>query len=313
MRILITVFFSLLLATRGYGYDLIIPEVAHGDESPVIRLEQVNRFTHALTYIGIPFKSMMFDPGKTSGRVSNPYDASVRGNIEGEKATVYCKGLAETETEAALTFSGGRLKCFSRKSSDEQRKRDLRFILGDDKWSQVSLRRLWFRKKQRKTDGDYWGKGNVRMRLWFANPNGAGVLWAEVGTLFLAGLLFLRSRKWKIGCGIVLLMACVLLWMTESRGSFLAFCVGATLLIFSYLARYFSLKRMCVTVGIVVLVGGLIATGALGERFGKNLFAPGSDRQQRICTWSTAPALIAAAPDGWGVGASGHAYCDWFQ
>ena len=73
---------------------------------------------------------------------------------------------------------------------------------------------------------DYW-KASGRLRLGYSNPNASGALFAEISVLLLAGLLFLRPLWCRITSGVLLAGSFAALILTESRGSFLGFCLGA--------------------------------------------------------------------------------------
>ena len=199
----------------------------------------------------------------------------------------------------------GNLSTFSRHADGAQQEKDSAVIAPSGK---ISLKQYWPKPKP---TGDFW-RGTSRLRLGYKNPNAAGTLFAELAVLALAGVAFLPYLWMRIAAGGGILASLVALFLTESRGSFVGFCIGAILLAFIAAIQRFSAKRMVIWCGISVIAAGLLVFGALGDRFGKNLFERNEANEMRLECWRAAPAMMAAAPAGWGE-KCGHAYCDWFQ
>ena len=173
------------------------------------------------------------------------------------------------------------------------------------------LKAFWGRVAPEKIGAEYW-RGTDRLRLGYSNPNAAGALFAELALFALASLLFVPFLWARLISGGTLIAMLWLLFLTGSRSSFLGFCLGALILACSSAARHFSLKKLLMMAGAIAVVAGLLACGVFGDRFGKNLLERNESNMLRIRCWSAAPAMMAAAPGGWGE-KCGHAYCDWFQ
>lgn len=163
---------------------------------------------------------------------------------------------------------------------------------------------------------DIW-KDSGRLRLWFDNPNKAGLLFAELALAFL-GLLFL-ARPWALGLGLAGAAASFgcLLW-TSSRGGFLSFLCGLGVLgLFS--ARRLATRRNLIVLAAacVLAVGGLFASGQGGRLVGKLFKEEQRTEEQRatsrLTIWREVPRMIVDAPGGWGVGKSAEAYIDWYR
>ena len=158
---------------------------------------------------------------------------------------------------------------------------------------------------------DIWKDGD-RLRLWFDNPNKAGLLFAELVIAAFA-LLFFRSVWVRIIGGVVALAAFAGLVQTSSRGAFLSLLCGIAVMGLTRFRSLFTWKRVALIAAIAALaIGGLFASGQF-ERLGKNLFKEGQRETSRLTVWKTVPGMIVDAPGGWGRGNSARAYIDWYQ
>lgn len=182
--------------------------------------------------------------------------------------------------------------------------------------SRDGIARLWPAKEGRliaDSAPDIW-KGKSRLRLWFDNPNKAGLLFAELALAALA-LLFVRPVWLRVAGVIVSLAAFAGLTLTSSRGAFLAFVAGLGAVALARVRSLFTWRRLLLAAGaLLVVVGCMVACGQ-GERFGRNLFKEGSGSQgpSRLAVWKSVPRMMVDAPGGWGFGNSARAYIDWYQ
>ena len=178
----------------------------------------------------------------------------------------------------------------------------------------AKLAALWPSKDSRMVAGevpDIWSEGD-RLRLWFPNPNLAGVLFAEIS---LAALALLGFRLlWLKALGVaVSLSAFAGLLMTSSRGALLGFlCALAAMVATRFKALFKPRRLMAVALAAAVSVACLFATGQ-ADRMAKNLFNEGQRETSRLTIWREVPRMMADAPCGWGLGESGRAYIDWYQ
>lgn len=157
-----------------------------------------------------------------------------------------------------------------------------------------------------------WAKSG-RLRVPFNNPNENGFLYMTIA-LCASFLFFFRRRAVKITGAVLFVAACGALVMTASRGSFLAFALG--------LAPVIALKFRTVlrSKGVWVLAG-VVLVGAIGwfsfheSRLLTRGFTETSrwSNQMRLELWSTAPKMMADAPNGWGRMHVGRAQMDWYQ
>lgn len=158
---------------------------------------------------------------------------------------------------------------------------------------------------------DIWKRGD-RLRLWFDNPNKAGLLFAEIALAALA-LVFLRPWWLKLLGGVLSLGAFGCLLATSSRGAFLSFLCGLGLMALTRLRSLFNWKRMALLAAALAVAAGCLFASGQGERLVKNLFNEGQSETSRLTVWKQVPAMMVDAPGGWGWGKSARAYIDWYQ
>ena len=176
------------------------------------------------------------------------------------------------------------------------------------------IARLWPAADERlvaATAPDIW-KDSSRLRLWFDNPNKAGLLFAELALAALA-LVFLRPVGLRILGGLLSLAAFAGLALTASRGAFLAFICGLLVLALMRVKALFSWRRLALLAGVGLVVIGCLFAFKQGERFGRDLFREGSRETSRLAVWKSVPCMMVDAPGGWGFGNSARAYIDWYQ
>lgn len=158
---------------------------------------------------------------------------------------------------------------------------------------------------------DIWSGGD-RLRLWFDNPNKAGLLFAEIALASLF-LVFLRGRKLKIA-GVALFLASFAgLLFTSSRGAFLALVCGVCAMIATKPGTFLNLRRLLALLAVGAVAAGAIAAFDKDGRFTSKLFTEGSRETSRLTIWKHVPKMMADAPSGWGFGQSARAYIDWYQ
>ena len=180
--------------------------------------------------------------------------------------------------------------------------------------SEDGIARLWPEADKRlvaQTAPDIWKDGS-RLRLWFDNPNKAGLLFAELALVALA-FVFLRPIGWRIFGGILSLSSFVGLALTASRGAFLAFVCGLLVLALTRARSLFTWRRIAILVSVGVVIVGCLVAFKQGDRFGRNLFREGARETSRLVVWKSVPRMMVDAPGGWGFGNSARAYINWYQ
>ena len=157
-----------------------------------------------------------------------------------------------------------------------------------------------------------WAKSG-RLRWPFDNPNENGFLYLSLA--LLSCYLFFSSRKGvKILGGVCFAAASAALVMTASRGSFLAFAAGLAPMVALNFRKAVRSKAVWVLAGAVLL--SAVAWFATHD---SKLLSRGFSKKSRwsnetrIEMWTTAPQMIAEAPNGWGDMHVGRAYMDWYD
>lgn len=163
---------------------------------------------------------------------------------------------------------------------------------------------------------DTW-RGKGRLRLGYVNPNRAAVLLAELA-LLVACLLFARRRAPFILGALGTLVLLATLAQTASRGGFVAFLAGFSLLsAFGFRKLSRSRKRALPVMAALLMVTAYVSLSCNGKlsgaRFGSRLFARDSSNSIRLEMWRETPRMMVDAPGGWGFLTSGRAFIDWYQ
>jgi len=158
---------------------------------------------------------------------------------------------------------------------------------------------------------DIWKDGS-RLRLWFDNPNKAGLLFAELALAALA-LVFLRPVALRLLGALLSLAAFAGLALTSSRGAFLSFVCGLLVLALTRAKALLTWRRIAVLAAAGCVVVGCLLVSGQGDRFGRNLFREGARETSRLTVWAAVPRMMVDAPGGWGFGNSARAYIDWYQ
>lgn len=227
---------------------------------------------------------------------------------------------------AEYIFKQGRLTFF--KQGSVQRRFDVDmprpptdgtppFVFGDEaKWgigdngSRKSS--LQLSREARREVAKKWKKSG-RLCVPFANPNENGMLFMTLA--FLVSFLFFSSRPWvKVVGGILFLAACGGMVLASSRGAFLGFVVGLVPVVALRFKAIVRSKAVWVLCAFVLL--GATAWFATHE---SRLITRGFTKQSkwsnntRLEMWSTAPTMMAEAPNGWYHMHIGRSYLDWYQ
>ncbi len=151
-----------------------------------------------------------------------------------------------------------------------------------------------------------------RFKLWYKNPNAAGILLAELALLSLALLMFRPVVLKLIGVAGALIcsfgVAC-----TESRSAMLGLMFGFGCLFAVHARQLFNRRNVIIASVLCAVFVAAVWMGGFADRFTVKLLAEGQSSISRLPIWAEVPKMIVAAPFGWGIGQSGLAYMNWFQ
>lgn len=205
------------------------------------------------------------------------------------------------------TFKDGRLIAFEKEGDDVDKEKHSKFLSARLPRKKAMEAFRW--QPDHSHDGKRYWQDSGRLRLWYANPNAAGTLFAELGLLALAIVLSVRRVFVRVLGGVFCVAMLVGLWETGSRGSLLGFAVAAAV-VCAAVAVHRGRKRLVLVVSGLLLVG--ILAVSLVFLCGKaNIQLDGSSAE-RLKIWRDAPQMMAAAPGGWQT-SSGYAWCEWFE
>ena len=154
------------------------------------------------------------------------------------------------------------------------------------------------RSYEKNSTADIWRVDGNRLRLWFANPNSAGILLAEV-LLALVWLTTVTHGLARIGSGVLVAVAAYGMLATGSRGAFVGTAIGLTAIAAVHSRRLFTKRGVIVLlVGLGVLVTGLIASGN-SRRVVNTFRAIDVGNMTRLKIGLAAVQMFADAPFGW--------------
>jgi len=214
---------------------------------------------------------------------------------------------------ALFQFTNGCLTLFQRNGNEQTKAKDIAYLSANST-SPLQLPELWrVMPNDANTGWKYWEKSS-RLRLWFYNPNGAGALFAEIAlVLFAIVVLIIKNNLLRVVLGGCAVASTILLLMTGSRGSLIALVASVIVVTMAYIIFRNVKVRETLAVSLIIVAASVFAVLAFSSnRFGRNLLSVDAGNVQRLRAWRSAPAMIAAAPNGWGDNC-GQAYCEWFQ
>ena len=157
-------------------------------------------------------------------------------------------------------------------------------------------------------ENDIWSKSG-RLRLWFKNPNHAGILVAQLALLFFGAVLSRRHAALRIAASLLFLGAFVAMLITASRAALLVLGCGAAVMSVLRFRRRISVRVGLVAGAVLAVAVVAMMLSPMGARFGAGALVD----PQRAQIWRAAPRMMADAPAGWGFGCSGRAFVEWYQ
>lgn len=194
----------------------------------------------------------------------------------------------------AYTFIDGRLRLLVLDGA--------KYTFAHDKSERADLAELFPPRKLRSyaknSNADIWSGTGNRIRLWFANPNSAGALMAQL-SLLLAWVMIRQRRGRRALATVFLLGSLYLLFATGSRGALLGLLLGGFAFGVEHVKRVFTKKGLVVVgIGLAVLTAGLVATGNL-ERCAGVFRGLDASNLTRVKIGRAAVEMFADAPMGW--------------
>jgi len=154
------------------------------------------------------------------------------------------------------------------------------------------------RSYEKGSAADIWRNGGTRVRLWFANPNSAGMLLAEL-LLVLVWLLFLVRGQVRVGVGVLAAAAAYGLLATGSRGALAGAVAGLLVFAAAFAKKLFTRRGALILLsGFFVLVAGLAASGN-ASRVVNTFRTLDSSNMRRLKVSEAAVKMFSDAPLGW--------------
>lgn len=299
----------------GYGVDVQVA-LRHRQESLIV-----------------PINSMMFRMRQPDGQervlVRNPEDSSLLNGeypwvgkirmVEGEGGNpggsvinvVTAPNFRGEKTE--FCFFNGRLRFMSVGNKDYEFDPTV-YAVPTNAISSLWPERMWMTEKE-KDDTSIWRKSG-RFSIFSRNPNRGALILAHLALIVLGVTLFASKWRWRCIGGALGAIFLVLLFLTESRGGFLAVVSGILTLVFFRFRCGLKLRQfLCVLAAGILVMGGIVFATGVRERFTAGIVDAHGDASnaKRLAIWREVPRMIATAPLGWGFLQSGPSYNSWFE
>jgi hypothetical protein len=156
-----------------------------------------------------------------------------------------------------------------------------------------------------------------RLDIGFGNPNKSATLFVMLfAAVWIPPMLACNSKKWMTATWHFALVASfvlgILLLLTGSRGGILAGAAALTSMLWFAPRPWERRKIFVVSVAFVLLIA-IAWILPQTARFSPSHAANDASIGNRWLIWKEIPAMILAAPGGWGLGNAGVAFMTWFQ
>lgn len=153
------------------------------------------------------------------------------------------------------------------------------------------------RTYEKGSSADIW-RNCRRLRLWFANPNSAGLLCAQVALLGFCALL-LGCGVWRLHGLLVAAIGLTGVAQSGSRGALLGLALGAALAIAFALRRNISARAAAMALAAAALAAGAVAMSGMADRFTDTIGQVDSGNRRRLAVVKASVRMLADAPFGW--------------
>lgn len=168
------------------------------------------------------------------------------------------------------------------------------------------------RETAKGSSGDIWNlPDGARLRLWFANPNCAGLLFVQIALLALVPLVVPQARKWVssrpriVRFGVVAVSSLIALaslyglLRTGSRGALAGLLVGLACLALPHLRSLLTRRGLALSALAALAFVGLVTVSGQGSRLIDTCRRIDAGNALRLKIAKASTALLADAPFGW--------------
>ena len=163
------------------------------------------------------------------------------------------------------------------------------------------LENLWPKKRARQTAkgslGDSWNSER-RFRLWYANPNSAGLLGAELALLF--GALCFGAGMWRKVVGVTGVLAGIaIVAFSGSRGAIVATAVGSLAVLAPSGRKLLSRSGLITVISCIVLAVAVLMSAGQWKRIAGTFSYVDAGNSRRVKVGLASARMFADAPFGW--------------
>ena len=277
-----------------------------------------NAVTESRIYPVAPAAYRMVQPDGTA-RIFNLTDAE-KGILAGPKPWLGVIKDRRIDIWADPEYTGGKLRTAFTFVAGRLRLMILdgkRYTFAKASPQDDTLERLFPKRKvrnyERNSTADIWRNDRSRLRLWFANPNSAGMLMAEA--LIFCTWLLMKTRGFSRAVVGILSVACSYgLLATGSRGALLGVILGLAVIVGVHIKKMFSVKAFAILLlGFIVAGTGIVVSGN-AKRLTDTFTSIDGGNARRLKIGLAAVKMFADAPTGWRGGeVSGRNAClNWY-
>ena len=154
------------------------------------------------------------------------------------------------------------------------------------------------RSYEKNSSADIWMCDRSRLRLWFANPNSAGMLFAEI-LLVLFWVIAKTHGLVRIGVGVLAVASTYGLFATSSRGALAGLAVGLLPFVLAYGGKLFTRRGLLILLSGMLVFGGELVVSGKASRIVDTFRSVDAGNTTRLKIGSAAVKMFADAPTGW--------------
>ena len=154
------------------------------------------------------------------------------------------------------------------------------------------------RSYEKNSAADIWQSDGTRFRLWFASPNSAGMLFAEI-LLVLVWLLTKTRGFVRVVLGILAACSSYGVLATGSRGALVSVFVGLVAIAVPHARKLFTRRGLLILLSGLLVFGAGIGVSGKASRIADTFCTIDGGNMTRLKIAKAAVCMFADAPAGW--------------
>ena len=154
------------------------------------------------------------------------------------------------------------------------------------------------RSYERNSTADIWRNDKSRFRLWFANPNSAGMILAELLLVFV-WLLPRAEGFLRFHMGVLAAVTSYGLFATGSRGALLGAVIGLSVFAAAYARNLLTRRGLLILLSSLLVFGAGLYISGKSSRIANTFCSIDMGNTRRLKIAKAAVEMFADAPTGW--------------